>query len=178
MISLARFRGSWPVSTLTLLDLRGNGLAYPSSSGARTEYAFATRICRGGASATCLGVPPEGCSAFANARPSVADPNECVLCDNLTAGLVFGICVVVAGVAALAVFIRIIIRHPKALKRWVSTATILINHAQRPASSPACACSGLAQSSRSPRQASSTCPAPAATSLQISMWMRSRRTPS
>ena len=61
---------------------------------------------------------------------SLADPNKCVVCDDQTAGLVLvGVCILI-GIVALAAFVRLVVRHPAALKRWVSTAAILINHAQ------------------------------------------------
>ena len=74
-------------------------------------------------------MPPDSCSAFADALLSVTDPNECVVCDNQTAGLVVGVCILV-GIIALAAFVRLVVRNPLALKRWVSTAAILFNHAQ------------------------------------------------
>ena len=118
------------ISGLSELDMSDNQLAYPRSSEERDEYNRAMRICRGAGSATCLGVPPDGCSAFADVKLSVTDPNKCVLCDDQTAGLVLvGVCILI-GIVALAAFVCFIVRHPAALKRWVSTAAILINHAQ------------------------------------------------
>ena len=120
------------ISGLRFLYLSNNQLAYPRSSSARTEYDTATRICRSGARTDCRGIPPVGCSAFADAQLFVADPNECVVCDNVTVDLVVVSLCILVGVSALAVFIRFVIRNPAALKlkRWVSSAAILINHAQ------------------------------------------------
>lgn len=115
--------------SLQTLDLRGNRFAYPRSSEERGEYDIATSICRG-AGATCLGIPPNGCTAFEGAIPSIADPNECVLCDTFITGLiVIGVCILV-GLVFLAVAVRFIVRHPNIMKRWVSSASILLNHAQ------------------------------------------------
>ena len=133
-LSSNRLSGSLPAQlgnlvSLASLDLRGNLLSYPRSNAARAEYDLATRNCRG-LGTNCLGIPPDSCSAFANAIPSVTDPNDCVVCDDSITGLIIiGVCVI-AGVIALALFVRFVIRYPLAMKRWVSSAAILINHAQ------------------------------------------------
>ena len=118
------------LASLEVLDVGNNRLAYPRSSEARVDYDLATRICRGAGSVESVGVPPDSCSAFADAQLSVTDPNECVVCDNQTASLiVVGVCILV-GIIALAAFVRFVVRNPWALKRLVSTAAILFNHAQ------------------------------------------------
>ena len=118
------------ISGLQYLFLTDNQVAYPRSSKARDEYNLATGVCRGAGSATCFGVPPQSCSAFADAQLSVTDPNECVVCDDKTAGLILVSVCIFVGIVALAAFVRFIVRNPTALKRWVSTAAILFNHAQ------------------------------------------------
>ena len=118
-------------SAISLLNLTNNQFAYPRSLAERDAYDKATRMCYGHQSARCLGIPPDSCTAFAgDVRPSIVNPNECVVCGDMTAGFIFIGVLTFFGVAAFAYFIFLVIRHPKAITRWVSSASILINHAQ------------------------------------------------
>ena len=112
-------------------DLRDNALTYPSTAAARVAYDAATIICRK-PETTCLGVPPNSCTAFGDQyRLSLSNPFECDECPAsfLFPALKFGGIILLALVAVIA-YVLIVMRHPEALARWVSTLTILFNHAQ------------------------------------------------
>ena len=135
-ISYNGLNGSLPeefsqLTELRTLDIRSNNLPYPTTIEARIDYTMATKICPPAGTAECCGLPPNSCSAFASAVQSLTDPTECSICDgnNVSAtALVVG--VASAAFLALFVFVRLTIKHPQSLKRWVSTITILIQHAQ------------------------------------------------
>ena len=116
-VSHNRFSGTLPRLEISqTLALRNNSFAYTKTS---------ARVCVHN-NIECVGVPPLGCSAFANEwRESISNANECVRCDVSAPALAF------IGVGfVLVVVVRLALRHPSSLKRWVSTATILINHGQ------------------------------------------------
>lgn len=61
---------------------------------------------------------------------SITDPTKCVYCDNLIAGSATVASVAALALVALLAFICFVVRKPAALKRWVSTIVIVINHTQ------------------------------------------------
>ena len=99
---------------------------------AATDYRDATKQCRGGVGAICLGLPPVSCSAFAgDSRLDLSNPNMCVDCTHsATAYVTFLVIVGVGALGALAIFARLSFRHPHARKRWISSALLLVTHAQ------------------------------------------------
>lgn len=80
----------------------------------------------------CEGLPPNSCRGFANAVQSITHPRECVVCNEHSlreAGLAisFGASLIVL----TALFIFALVRKPtKLIRRWGSTVSLLINHAQ------------------------------------------------
>ena len=134
-ISQNKLSGTLPTSlrnlaNLTVLDLRNNLFAYPTNASMRDDYNLATQRCRSGR-LRCLGIPPESCSAFANVAQSLTDPTKCTVCDgdNVVTTIILAGSALLA-LLALLLFVRLAIRHPQSLKRWVSTVTILVNQAQ------------------------------------------------
>ncbi|EOD23090.1 hypothetical protein EMIHUDRAFT_195665 [Emiliania huxleyi CCMP1516] len=117
------------LALLTSAHFRRNGFSFPSSRAERLEYDSATRVCRPDAAA-CLGVPPGSCSAFGDARLSITDPTQCEHCGSIVTGSIIVASVAALAILALVAFIRLVVRQPASLKRWVSTAVILISHAQ------------------------------------------------
>ena len=106
--------------------LAPNDLTFPSdAAGRRTIRTLEQRT-------GSTGLPPVSCAAFGqNAQQSAANPNICVECDDSAVGtLVLLLCVTAVVLALFAAYIRLVIRHPDALSRWVSTATIIVQHAQ------------------------------------------------
>ena len=76
-------------------------------------------------------MPPWSCTAFGNARLAVYDPSVCVTCNDSVVGPVALITTfTVATVVACALFVRLVARRPSAIKRRISTITVIINHAQ------------------------------------------------
>ena len=119
---------------LTILDVRDNSIAYPTTSEERVIYDLATRRCQL-PGVICYGLPADSCSAFGDEDEiyilSISEPSACDKCpDSLLgpaltfAGLGFAFLMVIA------IYIAVVIRYPEALKHWVSTITITINHAQ------------------------------------------------
>ena len=79
----------------------------------------------------CAGLPPESCAAFG--RRFVVrtdDPETCLLCTSPVAPLVGMGALFLLSHCALAGYVRLINRHPDAMKRWVSTSTLAIDHLQ------------------------------------------------
>ncbi len=117
------------------LDLRNNQLTLPSGTHELTLYDRATSRCAsGGGSAQCRGLPPLSCTAFgANAVPSLTVPSSCVACTgNESLTVLFLALFLSAVVGALAFFVSLSVRHAhsNAMRRWVSTCVLLINHGQ------------------------------------------------
>ena len=117
---------------LRTIDIQFNQLEYPTSAAARAAYTTATLVCR---RVQCYGVPPHSCSAFGGDgkvyRMSIANPDECEECpDSAVASIIALSSTVGAAFLLLLGYVYIVARHPEALRRWVSTLTILVNHAQ------------------------------------------------
>ena len=120
------------LSQLKWLNLQHNQFTYPRTGEARAEYDSATSICRiPPGSCYCLGIPPDSCSAFGETWIlSNEDPMECIRCDSTTTILIAISVIIPVFIAALAAFVRLVLRNPSALQRWVSTVAILFNHCQ------------------------------------------------
>ena len=120
-----RLSGTLPsLSELPLLTdfmLANNSFTYSTTTNKRCIFG----------NVNCEGVPPYGCSAFeGDWRESITDSNACVSCTvPIYAIVLIGVGIVLIMVGFCTV-IRLAVRHRSSLKRWVSTATILINHAQ------------------------------------------------
>jgi hypothetical protein len=138
-ISLAssNLRGTLPaalsdLNLLRRLDLRDNVLTYPATDSARAIYNVATGMCTR-SDTTCFGLPPLSCSAFGPGtyQLSMSDPMTCDLCpsDLAIPILVFSgsVC---GALATVALYVVVIVRYPSALRRWVSTLTILAVQSQ------------------------------------------------
>ena len=79
---------------------------------------------------TFIIVPGFSCSNI-GLHPTLSDPNECEECPESNLVTILWLAGVgVAITAALIAYIITVIRFPDALARWVSTLTILFNHAQ------------------------------------------------
>ena len=116
------------LTALKQLNLSNNELAYPNPGRDWTRYEKATARCRAGG-IRCDGLPPLSCSAFAgNYFLSIKDPSTCEKCD--WSPLLLFIVIAVILILAFSYFIRLILRYPRARRTWVSTITIMINHAQ------------------------------------------------
>lgn len=110
-------------SAIKHLALDNNNLTFPETAAARLEL---QRFCEV-SGVVCTGVPPNDCSAFGSAKPSLSDSTLCIYCDNNISGVIT-MAVVVAG--ALVIFVVLSIRYPDALTRWVSTILVFYYHAQ------------------------------------------------
>ena len=124
---------------LRVLDVRDNALTYPSSAAEWEQFNRATANCGGGevdavalGRMQCDGLPPLGCSAFGpRYMLRLANPYECDLCpESLAWPIARLVAVGVAVVSCAAAYVALVVRHPEALRRWVSTLTIFMNHAQ------------------------------------------------
>ena len=115
---------------LQQLDLRNNSLDYPGAQDPIFETAVLACTTLG---ATCLGIPPQGCSAFRGRYViSMTNPN---VCDECTPG---GWILTLVGVGIglgfaplmLALYMCALRKYPDAIRRWLSTVIIIVNHAQ------------------------------------------------
>ena len=118
-----RLSGTLPsLSELPLLTdfmLANNSFTYSTTTNKRCIFG----------NVNCEGVPPYGCSAFeGDWRESITDSNACVSCTVPYAIVLIGVGIVL--MVGFCIIIRLAVQDRSSLKRWVSTATILINHAQ------------------------------------------------
>ena len=132
----ANLTGVLPVAlatldTLTVLDVSSNGLTYPASREELSAFQAATRRCRTG-EAACRGLPPLSCSAFQGRyRLSLSDPLACEPCEiNILAIVLMLSGGALTTLLVLVLFAVLVVRYPGALRRWISTVTIIINHTQ------------------------------------------------
>ena len=103
--------------------LNDNSLDYP-----QTSSTLIAQVC---ASAFCLGLPPQSCTAFRDVQQSLTNPSVCVDCSGAwRVQIVVAFTILAGAIAALVVIIRLSLRHPTALRKWVSTVVILYNHTQ------------------------------------------------
>ena len=119
------------LGSLRTLNLGSMRLQYPSTPSQHLALRTATRRC-GGAPTVCLGVPPASCSAFGPTyAPVIGETSVCVECGDAAwlVGLVLALLALLL-VGAVAGFVRALHRHPRGLKRWVSTCAILASHVQ------------------------------------------------
>ena len=86
-------------------------------------------MCRG--ATLCSGLPPTSCQAFGpRFELKLTDPNECIECEELwKTGALFG-GLFVCFLLAITIYIRLMLRNPHAVKKWVSTTVIVIGHTQ------------------------------------------------
>ena len=62
---------------------------------------------------------------------SIKDPSKCELCDRSPLFYLLPVIIIaVLSILAFSYFIWLILRYPRARRTWVSTITIMINHAQ------------------------------------------------
>ena len=120
---------------LKALDLRQNNFDYDAAA---LEPLIA-RCIRGRTSADereisiirCFGLPPDSCSAFGNEyRVSTLEPALCVRCADPLITLIVVSSILVAFVLALVAYVYFISRYPRALRRWVSSVSIVVTHIQ------------------------------------------------
>lgn len=80
---------------------------------------------------TCKGLPPLSCKAFGKTfQPRANDETKCLRCEG-TAGAIAGLSVLATlFVLGLVAYIRLIQKYPAAIKRWIATAAIMVNHVQ------------------------------------------------
>ena len=79
----------------------------------------------------CKGLPPQSCLAYgSNHVVRSDDPTQCVECiDKLYA--ILALCALMLAFAAMLISYAIMmLKYPSALKRWVSTFSIIICHLQ------------------------------------------------
>ena len=127
-----RLRGfipSWVSGASEEVRLGVNDFDYDGDDGSLVS--LFTR-CRTDQGLACEGLPPLSCRAFGdNFAVALEDPSKCVGCGT---SLVVPIAVM-AGllllfVACLVGYIRLVHRYPDAIRKGVSTASLLIGHAQ------------------------------------------------
>ena len=119
---------SWVVDARLEVRLGVNGFSYDDDSSLLSLF---TR-CRTDPGLACEGLPPLSCKAFGdNSVVSLEDPNKCVGCStsvSVTVAVMVGLLLLF--VACLVGYIRLISRYPDALRKGVSTASLLIGHMQ------------------------------------------------
>ena len=121
---------------LRRLQLRGNSFRYPEDDEGGDDAAWQlvlsqlVRECKK-PSLECDGLPPNGCEAFgASFVVKTDNPDTCLMCTSPWGSVVgIGALFVLAGLG-LAFYVRLINKHPDAMKRWVSTSTLAIDHLQ------------------------------------------------
>ena len=114
--------------TLTYFNIDNNKFEYHGKPGPLDrlfESCSSSRLECGG------GIPPEGCHAFgATRRQALNDKFECLQCNRRQAALLTIVGVSTFMVLTLVSYLYLISKYPSALKRWVSTVSIIISHVQ------------------------------------------------
>ena len=120
---------AWALEVTSELRLDANGFSYDTSS--ETLRALFSR-CRTDGDFLCEGFPPQSCAAFDGAlEVKLDDASRCVSCDDGPLWPVLSmVLLLLLFVAGLGGYLRLIARHPAALKRWVTTLSLLIAHMQ------------------------------------------------
>ena len=131
-----QLRGALPASLADLgtaavpiqtLGLGANAFDYRGSSVALERL---VQRCKTGA-LRCSGLPPVSCNAFGETfMVRARAPDTCERCGALWLNVVLLSLGFVAMVVALVVYVWIIKRSDSALRQWVSTLSIVINHLQ------------------------------------------------
>ena len=108
------------------LSLEGNAFEYDEES---ADFNALVATCRG--ATVCSGVPPSSCQAFGKRfELKLSDPNECIECEDLLKIAVLFAGLLACFLIALSVYIRLMVRDPAGVKKWVSSTIILVNHGQ------------------------------------------------
>ena len=76
-------------------------------------------------------MPPTSSQAYGcEFEIKLSDPNQCIECEELwKTGALFG-SLLVCFLIAISLYIRLMLRNPDAVKKWVSTTVIVIGHTQ------------------------------------------------
>ena len=119
---------SWTLSVGSELRLGGNGFDYRESDA--TLHALFRR-CRLEPDVTCDEVPPGTCDAFGGELAvSLDDPSHCVSCNDLSGTIAATVVVILVSLLVLVGYVRMIQRDPTALRKYVTTISILVAHMQ------------------------------------------------
>lgn len=112
--------------SLRLLDLRRNQFSYDTA----LLEPLVTH-CKVPGGLLCLGLPPQSCSAFGvQYRVRTEKPDVCVRCIAWVAALVLNVCVSLVLLGALGAYVYMIAHNRYAIKRWIASVSIVLNHAQ------------------------------------------------
>ena len=113
-------------SLLEHIDLSLNEFKYPQPT---ALFDAVLGRCRRGID--CIGLPPQSCLAFGAEYSVRTDlPERCVECVDRTMALFALLGLVAAFLFLAAIYVFMMLRHPKGLRKWVSSGSILISHLQ------------------------------------------------
>ena len=127
--SLALLGGT--ASPMQRLALSDNAFDYEASN--ENQLLRLVQRCKEGATFLCVGLPPVSCSAFGPRHMVQAKrPDTCERCGELWVSAVLMSTGATVTVLGLSLYIWLIgrMRSPNALRKWVSTSGIILNHLQ------------------------------------------------
>ena len=107
-------------------DVSGRVALYPTSRAGEVALQRFNRKCMQETGRLCV-----ACADFGpRYQTSLSDPVACTDCGPgaVLTLILFGLLAVVS-LLAVAVFVRLATRHPTAMRRWVSTCMLILNHA-------------------------------------------------
>ena len=116
----------WLADVRSEVRLGPNAFSYAADASPSLRRLF-TR-CRTDPSLLCAGLPPRSCAAFgANFVVALDDPSQCVECGaSVVLPVVAMLLLLVAFAVGLAGYVRLIQKHPKAMRRGLTTVSILV----------------------------------------------------
>ena len=124
---LSDTRASQCGGALASLELGGNQLGYDEAAVAKL-----LDRCRSSGTSCGAGLPPNGCRAFGDKwQVRLERPTTCVDCSvDLRGPLVLLALCVSCFIAALAFYIRLVTRHPQAMRQGISTVSLIFGQLQ------------------------------------------------
>eukprot|EP00966_Prymnesium_polylepis_P313632 7247355-Prymnesium_polylepis.1 len=117
------------MQSLRVIDLTSNQIPYSTKDIQRLAINCQRGAGRNGLD--CAGLPPHSCLAFGDQHVvRLDDSRQCTRCAGQLIAVAANCGLVGVFLVALAAYFWMISRHPDALTKWVSTASIVLAHLQ------------------------------------------------